>query len=245
MGLSRRRVVLDRVRKSACWRYLRAVFLVHKALVRDKDIVAQQRLPRRELPIFIASESDINEAYRDIWVSPDRARELIRQGHILFLWKENDEYIMYQWVKVGRVSVSYLDIPGIDLPADVAYYGGAYVPPSHAGRMVLKRAINSMEQQAIARGIHTIFTVIKSRDEAINRFHSKCLYTRAFQEVTYIRLGPLRIYRVESLEHGERRWFLNTSSFWNLYSPLLRSACEAAGADSDSVVSAEKGPAAG
>ena len=216
----------DAFKKSSAWVWLKKYFLIHQAYMREKDFGDVPTKVTRQLPvIWVTAESEIDDSFKDIWHTPEEARRMIRQGHVVILWRENGENIMYQWLRLNTVDISYLDLKDIEIPRSVGYWSGAYVPPEHSGRMTLRHALASMEELGRQHGYRYSFVVIKKTDAAVNRYHERMLKSKEYQQVTYIKLLWLRCYRVTPTAGGKSRWYFNTSAFWNANSPMLQRAC--------------------
>lgn len=219
------RQLFNAFKQSAAWHWLKKYFLIHQACMREKDFGDTPTKMTRQLPVFLAEEKDIDASYKDIWHTPEDARRMVREGHALFLWRENGEYVMYQWIRLNKVDISYLDLKGIEIPESVGYWSGAYVPPEHGGRLALRRALASMEELGRQRGRRYSFAVIKKTDAAVNKYHERMLKSKVYQTVTYIKLLGLRCYYVTPSAGGKGRWYFNSSAFWNANSPMLQQAC--------------------
>jgi hypothetical protein len=197
------------------------VFAVHGGVLREWEISPDRVKANVENPFILAKEDDIGDSYADLWYSREQAIDLIRQGNVLYLWKEDGKYIYYQWVMRRSVNVPHLGLYGIRVPDFVGYSATAYVPTEYAGRLIFKRAQKFMEAIAPEFGLQYLFVLIDHKADAINRFHEKVLKTKKYQEVLYIKVLLLKIYRVTSADGTSRNWFFNTNSFWNEYSKLL------------------------
>jgi hypothetical protein len=197
------------------------LFVVHGAVLREREITPDRLKANIENPFILAKEEDIDDSYADLWYSREQAIELIRQGNMLYLWRENGKTLYYQWVMRWSVDIPHLGLRGVKVPDYVGYFATAYVPTEYAGRLIFKRAQKFVEAIGPEFGLQYFFALIDYKADAINRFHEKVLKTRKYQEVLYIKVLLLKIYRVTSADGTSRKWFFNTNSFWNEYSKLL------------------------
>ncbi|MGD0336871.1 MAG: hypothetical protein ABSB18_07245 [Candidatus Omnitrophota bacterium] len=176
--------------------------------------------------IQIASSKDIDENYQDYWYTREEALKKLRDGHILFLAKDNTTIKLYLWIDLLNIDIGWLNIKNLRIPSNVAYLATSYVPPEYQGRHIFKRALKFVSKYLSDNAIaDTLFTI--TEPDTVSAGIIKLLGYMPYQKVLYFRIKGINLcfYIVESLESArlkQKRIFIQDSRFWNLFSSVLK-----------------------
>lgn len=178
------------------------------------------------LPVTIGSKSDIDQAYFDMWHTKEQALKKLEKGDILFLVKNKGTNVFYGWAELSDIAIAYLDVKKINIPQNIGYISGLYVPPEYRNRRTTINALKFiMKFLAENKNIRKVFIVTSPDNKVINKIALFLGYTK-YQLMDYIKILGLKLYVATSIGDNAaqtRRIFIHNSNFWKAYFPPSKS----------------------
>ncbi|MCK5655733.1 MAG: GNAT family N-acetyltransferase [Candidatus Aureabacteria bacterium] len=201
------------------------IFVYRKAIMYHKQLTASSLNFTDNLNINRASEEDIDEEYNDIWYTKKQALERLSKGYMLFLAKDRDkgENTFYGWNEFLNISIPWLGIENLNIPSNIGYITGMYVPRQYRGRLLSRRSLKFIEKYLFNNTtVDRIFAITSPTNVASNGIIRSTGYI-SYQYVKYFKIIGFKLYIVESLgnKKRKRKIFIQNSKFWNVFMKSL------------------------
>jgi GNAT superfamily N-acetyltransferase len=181
----------------------------------DRSIIFV-RLDLKNIPLdgnepyrfIFATADDIQKErdYDDGWYQKKEAISRLREGHRLFVSKENGEMVYCLWAEFHDVRIRWLDLC-FDIPDDMIYCTGSHTIPEYRNRGIAHKLDAQIAQYFKKEGFRHIIGVVDPANMA-SRAVNKKLGIREYQMVRYKRYGFIKYYRVNKINSDKQKTFI-------------------------------------
>lgn len=167
-------------------------------------------------------KEDIENAkeYLDEWFSRDNALKRLEKGHLLFVVKDGDKMIFYQWVELKEVSIPFIDL-SFSIPDDKAYMAYIYTVPDYRGKGIASKAKPFILKHLQENGYRKVFLAIAPDNLPSIRVNKKAGF-KEYQTVLYRRFLFLKYYCVTDYNTNLRKVSLSIRGtdqhLWKIFS---------------------------
>ena len=201
--------------------FKKKVFIFLELELKD-SISAQEH--NNSINLVRARKEDIEnvEEYLYEWFEKDEALKRLEAGNVLFVVKDWEKMIFYQWVEFTKIDIPYLDL-SFFIPDDAVYMAYMYTEPEYRGRGIASKAKPLVYKYLQERGCRRTFYIITPDNEVAQRINKKVGY-KEYQTVIYWRLLFLKYYCVKDFQTGSQKVFWGgggtTQELWKTFSKI-------------------------
>ena len=156
--------------------------------------------------LVTADEVQSDHEYCDGWFPRTEAVRRLHHGHRLFVLRQNDQNVCFEWSELGDVHIRWLDLR-FCLPPEVAYGTGLYTKPGWRGQGFAARLAREVSRYWKARGLKHYLVVVDPQNNASLSMQLRRGFV-PYQTVCYRRRLWLRCYSVHRSGSPQRKkWF--------------------------------------
>jgi GNAT superfamily N-acetyltransferase len=169
----------------------------------------------------VATIDDIQKEqdYNDGWFKKEEAIYRLREGHRLFILKDNGRMVYFRWADLKKVTINYFDLH-FHIPQSFVYSTGLYVVPELRRAGIAFKMSLEINSYLKIKGFNHIFSVIDPTNAAsIN--HTLKQGFKPYQTVFYKRYWFIKYYHVKKQNSKQQKryisLFISPKKIWNTF----------------------------